>query len=317
MDFQTKVPVGEFKPALTYDSKVVLLGSCFVEHIGAKLDYYQFQNLVNPFGIIFNPVSISLLLERAVNKRMFTADDFFFSNGRWHAFELHSDCSRADRDLAMMHANQGVLELNDALREASHVVITLGTAWAYELRETRAVVANCHKQSQAMFEKVLLDTEAIRLQLGKIDHLVKSVNPDCSFTATVSPVRHLRDGVVENQRSKAHLITALHGHIEGTSQWSYFPSYEILMDELRDYRFYADDMLHPSGVAVNVVWQRFVASRMANSAKGVMKRVERVRRAQQHRPFDPDGEAHREFLIRLERDINELRAEFPHMNFTS
>ncbi|MBL7472893.1 GSCFA domain-containing protein [Robertkochia sediminum] len=315
MDFQTKVPIDRQMPAITYDAKTVLLGSCFVTHIGAKMGYYQFQNLVNPFGIIFNPYSIALLVERAINKRLFTADDLFFANGRWHGYELHSDCSRTDRDIAIKSANKGVLKLRKDITEASHLVITLGTSWVYSLKESGSVVANCHKQPQVLFEKTLLDVATVRAQLEKIDALVKSVNPDCAIIATVSPVRHLRDGMVENQRSKAHLLTALHEVIDTTAKWHYFPSYEILMDELRDYRFYADDMLHPSNVAINVVWERFSNAWIAEDAFDVMKRVERVRRAQQHKPFDPDGEAHRNFLKKLEEDINALTTEFPHMEF--
>lgn len=315
MNFQTRIPVSRQEPAITYDSKTVLLGSCFAAHMGEKLKYYQFDHLLNPFGVIFNPCSIGALIERAVNDRLFTVNDFFLSNGRWHCYELHSDCSHPDRELAVAEANAGVKALQKGLSAASHVLLTLGTAWVYTLKETGAVVANCHKQPQAVFEKVLLDTEAIRLELEKIDHLIKGVNPACTVVVTVSPVRHLRDGLVENQRSKAHLLAALHDFLDMASGWHYFPSYEILMDELRDYRFYADDMLHPSSLAVQVVWERFVQAWLAENTSGVMKQVDKVRRAQQHKPFDPAGEGHRKFLEKLEADIAVLTSAYPHMRF--
>lgn len=315
MKLQTPVPVERQEPALNYHSEVVLLGSCFVEHIGEKLEYFNFPSLANPFGVIFNPYSIANLIDRAVNRRFFTEEDSFFSNGRWHCFEVHSQGSHANREVFVNGLNRGLQSLRDKLEKATHLVVTLGTAWVYRHRELGRIVANCHKQPQKIFEKELLGVKEIILQFERIDHLVKSINPACTVIVTVSPVRHIKDGLVENQRSKAHLITAVHYSLESTLDWRYFPSYEILMDELRDYRFYANDMLHPSSLAVEVVWKRFAEAWLEDSTAPVMKRVDRIRKALRHKPFDPEGDAHRELLKKTGEEIDVLKREYPHMRF--
>lgn len=315
MKFQTQVPVKKGGPQIDYHARMVLMGSCFVEHIGEKLGYYQFQQFTNPFGVLFNPIAITGLLERVVNQRWFTKNDLFFSNGRWHSYELHSVCSHADAGLMLEMVNNSMLKLYEELQRASHFVLTLGTSWVYRYLDANSVVANCHKQPQNLFEKELLDIQEIVLQLEKADHLIKSMNPECTVITTVSPVRHIKDGIVANQRSKAHLIAAVHQFLETADAWSYFPSYEILMDELRDYRFYADDMIHPSPMAVEVVWLRFLEAWVAPGAHSVMEKTDRIRKGLKHKPFDPEGEAHLKFVNKLKEQINELVAEFPHMKF--
>ncbi|THD68769.1 GSCFA domain-containing protein [Robertkochia marina] len=315
MKFQTLVPVKKEDPQIDYHARMVLMGSCFVEHIGEKLEYYQFQQMTNPFGVLFNPMAITGLLERAVNQRWFTKNDLFFSNGRWHSYELHSVCSHADADHILETVNNNMLRLYGELQNASHFILTLGTSWVYRHLDTNRVVANCHKQPQRLFEKELLDIHEIELQLEKTDHLIKSINPDCAVITTVSPVRHIKDGIVANQRSKAHLIAALHQFLETVDTWSYFPSYEILMDELRDYRFYTDDMLHPSPMAVEVVWSRFLEAWVAPGTHSVMEKADRIRKGLKHKPFDPEGEAHLKFVKKIKQQIKELVTQYPHMKF--
>ncbi|WP_224491507.1 GSCFA domain-containing protein [Robertkochia flava] len=315
MKFQTPVPVNKQYPEIGYDSSVVLLGSCFVEHMGDKLGYYNFRSCTNPFGVLFNPYAIANLVERAVAQRGFIPDDTFYADERWNSFEVHSQCSRAQQEVFLDILNTGLSQLHEALHAASHLVITLGTAWVYRHVETNRVVANCHKVPQKAFVKELLDVQEIRLQLERIEHLVRGINTGCRVIVTVSPVRHIKDGVTENQRSKAHLIAALHDFLEDTSDWVYFPSYEILMDELRDYRFYADDMLHPSEMAVEVVWDRFVGSWMSSETLEVMKRVGGIRKGLAHRPFNPEGKAHLAFREKLRLEIQDLTSRYPHMQF--
>lgn len=315
MQLQTSVPVESQEPKINYESDLVLMGSCFVENMGGKMKYYNFKSLTNPFGIVFNPWSLVNLLERAVNQRMFSLKDIFFANGRWHSYEVHSVCSHPEQEVFLQDLNRQVKELHAKIKEASHIVLTLGTSWVYRHKETDRVVANCHKQPGQLFEKELLDIEEIVLQLEKADHLLKGVNPDSKLIATVSPVRHVKDGLAENQRSKAHLIAGLHQFLQNAASWSYFPSYEILMDELRDYRFYAGDMLHPSPLAVDIIWSRFKDAWVDEKAEEVMLKVDRIRKALQHRPFDPEGEAHQRFLAKMAREKAALLSAYPHMNF--
>ena len=249
MNFRTQIPISKSIHPIDYNSKIVSLGSCFAENMGEKFNYFKFENTINPFGIIFNPVSIEKIIEKAINGIAFTEKDVFFYNERWHCFDVHSDLSNANKEELLGNLNQILQATNKQLQEASHVIITYGTSWIYRENESNEIVANCHKVPQKQFSKELLSTEIIRESIEKTIDLIHSANPNCSIIFTVSPVRHIKDGFVENQLSKAHLISAIHSVLNSDHcklNTEYFPSYEIMMDELRDYRFYAEDMLHPS-----------------------------------------------------------------------
>ena len=224
--------------------------------MGEKFDYFKFQTTINPFGIIFNPVSIEKLVKRAVNRTIFTEADVFFHNDLWHSFGVHSECSQTDKEILLKQLNAAVEVMHSQIIEASHIVITYGTSWVYRLKTTNEMVANCHKVPQSEFTKEILSPETIAQSMQNTMDLIHQINPDCKFIFTVSPVRHTKDGFPENQRSKAHLMTAVHPIVLDNASSNYFPSYEIMMDELRDYRFYADDMLHPSQIAIDYIWIR-------------------------------------------------------------
>lgn len=292
------------------------MGSCFVEHMGERLRYFQFQTTENPFGVIFQPLALEKLLERACRLQDYDKADLFQHQELWKCFEVHSDLNALSSEILMANLNARLLETHDALRAATHVVITLGTAWAYRYRDTGALVANCHKVPQQSFEKELLPIAAIKSSLEHMYELIREMNPGAAVIFTVSPVRHLRDGFVENQRSKAHLIAALHQFLDESPEYCfYFPAYEILMDELRDYRFYASDMVHPSDQAVSYVWEKFCASWLDQQCIPVMKEVEQLRRGLAHRPFNPDAAAHKRFIAQLEEARNSLIQRFPYMDF--
>ncbi|MGL4383696.1 MAG: GSCFA domain-containing protein, partial [Flavobacterium sp.] len=267
MNFTTKIPITQNANPIDYNSKIVSFGSCFAENMGDKLLYYKFQTQVNPFGIIFNPFSIEKLIERVVLQRYFTKDDIFFFNERWHCYEVHSELSDADSEVFLSKLNQILLDTQKQLQQATHIIITYGTSWVYRHIETNAIVANCHKVPQKQFSKELLSIDSIQKSIQNTVSLIATLNPKCNFIFTVSPVRHLKDGFVENQVSKAHLIAAIYATTNTKQQTlNYFPSYEIMMDELRDYRFYADDMMHPSSMAIDYIWERFAATQIDASA---------------------------------------------------
>ena len=316
MKLQTIVPIPKSDFPMDYQSRILSLGSCFAENMGEKFEYFKFQNLVNPFGIIFNPVSLEKLIRRAMRKEYFTEADIFYHNERWNCYEVHSELSAADKDVFLQTLNQIVEMLERWLTEATHVILTLGTAWVYRNVESCEIVANCHKVPQKQFVKELLSVEDIQKSLVNIVALVRSVNKEAKFIFTVSPVRHIKDGFVENQQSKAHLLTALHQSFDfKTSEHSYFPSYEIMMDELRDYRFYAADMLHPSALAIQYIWERFGTFVISEACNSVMNEVEAVQKARQHRPFDPDSEDYRKFQQNLSVRIEKLQKTYPFMEF--
>ncbi|OMP31031.1 GSCFA domain-containing protein [Mangrovimonas sp. DI 80] len=316
MKLQTEIPL---KPQqhnlIDYNSRLILLGSCFVENIGEKLAYYKFQNTLNPFGILFHPFAIESLLLNAINDKEYTEEDVFFHNEQWHCYGAHSKLSASSKDDLLQNLNQSIQQTKQALETSSHIVITLGTAWIYRLIESDEVVVNCHKVPQKKFSKELLAIDAIAESLQAMVALAKSVNPEVSVIFTVSPVRHLKDGFVENTQSKAHLISAVHQVVEPRQQTCYFPSYEILMDELRDYRFYAEDMVHPNPTAINYVWERFKKVWFHGSTKPIMKIVDTVQKGMLHRPFNPNSEAHQGFLKVLKEKKEELVAQYPFMEF--
>ncbi len=315
MNFTTKIPISKSNSPIDYSSQIVALGSCFAENMGEKFDFYKFQNTTNPFGIIFNPVSIEKILERAIHLNYFTETDLFFHNELWHCYEVHSDLSHPNKEAMLSNLNRLLTEMNSKLATATHLFITYGTSWVYQLKASNAVVANCHKVAQDQFEKVILSVTQIENAIQNSIDLIQKLNPNCQVVFTVSPVRHIKDGFVENQRSKANLISAMHTSISQNPTSSYFPSYEIVMDELRDYRFYAQDLLHPNAVAIDYIWERFCQSNITDAAQQVMQEVESIQKGMAHRPFHPDSISHSKFLQKLKEKSAQLEAQYPYMKF--
>ncbi|MBW4359815.1 GSCFA domain-containing protein [Flavobacterium taihuense] len=323
MQFTTPIPIPKNSYPIDYSSKIVSLGSCFAENMGDKFQYFKFQSTINPFGIIFNPVSIERIIDRVVNEVLFTEDDVFFHNERWHCFEVHSDLSHSDKDKFLANLNQILTETKKQLQEVTHIIITYGTSWVYRNIEKNTIVANCHKVPQKQFAKELLTVATIQESIENTMCLIEKINPNCNFIFTVSPIRHLKDGFVENQRSKSHLITAIHNLLPiaiGTEICNlksaiYFPSYEIMMDELRDYRFYAEDMIHPSQVAIDYIWEQFKKSTIAETAYDTMEIVESIQKSLEHRPFNPNSESHKKFESKLKEKITKLVAQYSFMKF--
>jgi hypothetical protein len=315
MNFTTKIPIEKYQNPISYKSKILLLGSCFAENMGEKFNYFKFQNITNPFGIIFNAVSLEKLIKRCVEKNYFTENDIFFHNDLWHCFEIHSQLSNTDKILFLNELNTIIDTTNQQLIETSHFILTLGTSWVYRNIKTNEIVANCHKVSQKQFTKELLSIAEIEKSLLEIITLLQTVNPKCNFIFTVSPVRHIKDGFVENQRSKAHLITAIHSSNFQLPASSYFPSYEILMDELRDYRFYAEDMLHPNQTAIDYIWIKFFENYVAESEFETMNEICTIQKGLKHKPFNENSESHKKFLNNLESKMAKIQEQFPFITF--
>ena len=324
MQFTTKIPIQKSSFPIDYDSKVMLLGSCFAENMGKKFDYFKFQATTNPFGIIFNAVSLEKLIRRAVENRTFTENDIFFHNELWHCFEVHSELSNPDKNTFLNSLNSLIDATHQQLNDLTHIIITLGTSWVYRNIETNEIVANCHKVPQKQFTKELLSINQTEESLKSIVSLVHSINPNCNFIFTVSPVRHVKDGFVENSLSKAHLVSAIHSvlnqkfstSLELTNQnYIYFPSYEIMMDELRDYRFYAEDMLHPNQTAIDYIWIKFFENYISESEFGLMNEICSIQKGLQHRPFNPNTENHQKFLNQLDLRMKTIQNQYPFIKF--
>ena len=324
MQFTTKIPIQKSNFPIDYSSKIVLLGSCFAENMGEKFEYFKFQTVVNPFGIIFNPVSLEKLIRRSLEKRKFTENDIFFHNELWHCYDVHSELSNSDKSFFLNSLNDLINTTHQQLNDSTHTIITLGTSWAYRNIASNEIVANCHKVPQKEFTKELLSIQQIEESLESIISLVQSVNPNCKFIFTVSPVRHIKDGFVENTLSKAHLIAAIHlvlnkefsTSLELTTQnYIYFPAYEIMMDELRDYRFYSEDLLHPNQTAIDYIWIQFFENYISESEFGLMNDICSIQKGLKHRPFNPNTESHQKFLNQLDLKIKTIQNQHPFIKF--
>ena len=321
MQFRTPIPISESPFLIDYNTSIVSVGSCFAENMAEKFAYYKFPNCCNPFGIIFNPKSIERLLQRVVDKEYFAEKDIFFYNDLWHCFEVHSELSNPDKEAFLNSLNRLVDSTNKQITEATHFLFTYGTAWVYRNIESNQIVANCHKVPQKQFTKELLTVETIQTAIKSTINLIQSVNPEAKFTFTVSPVRHIKDGFVENTLSKAHLISAIHSAHSDSHRdsqliaYNYFPSYEIMMDELRDYRFYTEDMLHPNQLAIDYIWQCFKESSISKSALELMEEIEAIQKALSHRTFNPQSESHQKFVAKLQIRIANLSAKYPFIKF--
>lgn len=316
MDFRTTFSIEPQDPKIDYTSEVLSIGSCFVENIGNKLDFFQIPNLRNPFGILYHPAAIEKFIRRAVGSIKYTEAEVFHHNERWHSFDAHSVLSDEDREALVNKLNQQLHITGDYLKKATHLILTLGTARGYRLEETGEYVANCHKLPQRRFEKNLMPISEIIKNLRDIITILEAVNPVLTTILTVSPIRHIKDGFIENQQSKSHLIAAIHQlQKEKFHRLRYFPSYEIMMDDLRDYRFYAEDMVHPNSVAIDYIWKKFRDSWVSGESLPVMEEVKAIRSGLAHRPFYPDSQAHQIFLDKLHIRIENLKRQYPHLKF--
>jgi hypothetical protein len=317
MMFSTEVTIPEFARKIDYAKGTVFIGSCFSDNIGQKLVDLKFPTDVNPFGVLYNPVSIANSLTHLIAKRCFDESDLFRDQGIWNSFSHHSSFSDVDPGKALNKINERIEYSHRFLNGAEFLMITFGTAWAYQLEGTEQIVSNCHKVPASRFRRIKLGVDEIvenyRLLLEKL----WTFNPKLKVVFTVSPIRHWKDGAVENQVSKATLILAINELRQtfASEACSYFPAYELVMDELRDYRFYAADMLHLSDVAVNYIFERFQSVLISKEARQVAARISKVRKAMNHRPFNTGHEEYIRFVEANIQEINKLSFSFPNINF--
>ncbi|MEZ4841654.1 MAG: GSCFA domain-containing protein [Flavobacteriaceae bacterium] len=315
MIFRTEIPIKQQQPQIDYDGNVVLLGSCFSNNIGEKLNYFKFDTLINPYGIVFNPVAIENAIAESIEGKVYIQNDLIFFNELWLSLHHHTQFSSSKVDEVLTAINNNIELLHNALKNASHVILTLGTAWVYRYLKTDSIVANCHKIPQKEFQKELLTTEQVSTSLRNSIALIKKVNKNAVVIFTVSPVRHLKDGFIENQLSKAHLLSSIHEVITAEKNVHYFPSYEIMMDDLRDYRFYNEDMIHPNHTAIDYIWGKFTETWVSKDAYTVMNDVDTIQKGLAHKPFNPTSKQHQEFLKSIEQKINVLSKKYPSITF--
>lgn len=301
---------------ISYNDKVLLMGSCFVEHMGNMLNYHKFQALNNPFGIIFHPFPIVDLLERIIRNESFTEKDLFEHHDFWQSFQLHSSLSSDNPSELLEKLNTTLDHTHQFLKESKYLMITLGTAWGYQHESSENIVANCHRVSQQEFDKKLTSAQEIEAKLREVIQKLLFFNPFLNIVFTVSPVRHIRDGIVENNRSKSHLIAAIHNLTKTYDRLTYYPAYELVIDCLRDYRFYTADLVHPNDQAVMYIWKHFSETYLhQEETQSIIKITDEIQRGLAHRPMRPESEAYQKFKASLMKKMELLTHRYPFMNF--
>ena len=330
MDFMVNFEPAKIPFPINYREKILLIGSCFTEHIGTALKESKFSILQNPHGILFDPVSVCRgLISYADNKR-YTQADLFQLNEVWNSWHHHSRFSHIDKQEALRNMNASQEKAHEFLMQADWIIITLGSSFYYLLTDQavrpgemadntisdtgKAGVANCHRAPAQWFEKYLLTIPEILESLDLCVHRLLQLNPKLKIIFTVSPVRHLRDGVVENNRSKARLIEAVHHMVNKFDRLYYFPAYELVIDVLRDYRFYDIDLAHPNYMATDFVLRKFVDCCLDDEAKLLMEEMKKISLARKHRAFQPNTEAHRQFLRSSAARAKSLQDKYPFLD---
>lgn len=306
--------VSEYK--ITHQDDVLFMGSCFSEHIANRLNETKFNVDTNPFGIVFNPKSIATSFNRIIHKRYFKQDDVFEKEGLWFTLEAHSSVNAYAQNELLTNLNVLIDEWHQKLKSASFLIITFGSAFAYQHKQQEKIVANCHKLPQAEFEKVLLENHEIIVDFQELIEDLKLMNPQLKWLFTVSPVKHLRDGVVENTLSKAILIQAAHQLVKQNAHCFYFPAFEIVTDDLRDYRFYEADMAHPNSLAINYVWKKFSEVYFNEKTLVINEHVLKIHQAYHHKLFNQTTSSSVKFKHKFYQQCVTMQAQYPYLDLS-
>ncbi len=315
MKFRSELKIPSSVKKRDYSNRFLSAGSCFAAHMADKLAFYQFRVLANPTGVMYNPLSLLLMLEHLYGSRPVDETFLVQDEGLWHSLLHDSSFSAPDREEVLRRITQAHDQNRQGLLHSDTWLITLGTARVYHHIERQCPAANCHKIAADRFRRHLLSVDEIVEILEKIKQLAASINPDIFILFSVSPVRHLKDGFHENTLSKARLHLAIEQITENNDNTAYFPAWEILMDDLRDYRFYKPDLIHPSEMAVDYIWQKFSAAWMTGEALEIMKEVEAIRKGLAHRPLISEHPGHEAFIKHLKQRQERLCSRFPFMRF--
>ena len=308
MILQTEIKIQPLEQTISYGDGLLFLGSCFADEVGSICRGLGFDAVVNPFGVLYNPSSIVQSVERLGSGSLFTSDDVIMvGEGQYCTFSHNTAFWNSSEKVLLEQVNQSLTEAHTFFMRAKWVIVSLGTSWVFRDKETQKVVSNCHKLPSNQFERQFLSVEESTQFLSEMvrQHL------DKQFIFTVSPLRHLKDGLHENQLSKAALLLAVNEVCKVFGNAHYFPAYEILMDELRDYRFYKEDMVHPTEQAVRYIWERFTDFAIDLKEKPAMKAAAELKQMLQHRPLFPETVAFKRFEQLKEKKINELKRDFP------
>jgi len=302
--FQTPVEIPEFMWETGYSKKNVFVGSCFTENVGNRMAELKYNTDINPFGILYNPISVANALRFLLEEKEFKAEELIRQNGLWHSFYHHGRFSNSKADKTLENINKRISSSSAFLKSAGFLFVTFGTAWIYQYLETKQIVSNCHKIPAKKFGRIRLSVDEIVSVYTELLKKIRDVNPRLKVIFTISPIRHWKDGAIENQRSKSVLILAVDQIVRDFSEnCAYFPSYEIVMDELRDYRFYEKDMLHISELAVDYIWEKFENALIDKKSRNLSGEIQKINAAAGHRPINKYSN---EYILFLQKQLGRL-----------
>ncbi len=310
MKLTTPVSIPKSDVVLDHQNPSLLIGSCFAQNIGEKLIDHKFNTCINPHGIIFNPISIVNSLQRIIDSSPYLENELTEHNKKWLSLNHHSSFSSFKKEECLSQINDALECAHQHIQNTKTIFITVGSSWVYEF-EKIGVVANCHKIPNKQFSKRLLSVKEIITAFETIKNELKEYN----VVFTVSPVRHAKDGLHENNLSKSTLLLAINNLVEQNDNYSYFPAYELVIDELRDYRYYKNDLVHPTDLAVNYVWEKFSDCYFSESTQTINDKIQKIKIAVNHRPFNFNSDDHQKFIAKQTQEINTISKEYPFLNF--
>jgi hypothetical protein len=317
MQLMLQLDIPRLPKPITYTDNILLIGSCFTEHIADRLQHYKFKVLSNPHDILFNPLSVANSLDGYITGRQYKQEELFYLNELWNSWDHHTRFSDIDAQVALQNINTSQAKAREFIKHADWVIITLGSAFQYYLKDSGTPVGNNHRAPAQWFEKKLLSVDQIVNALRHTLQQLFETNPFAQVLFTVSPVRHIRDGVIDNNRSKARLIEAVHVLCEQYDKAYYFPAYELVIDILRDYRFYDIDFVHPNYLATTYVWEHFVKAAITPSIHDVMQQVQEIVTARSHRSRFPGTNAHKQFKESYAEKTIALMNKYPYLDLSA
>lgn len=314
-DFRTTVKIPDSTLEIDHKTPVGMIGSCFTDNIGKRMGRYKFSIDINPFGVVYNPASVGKSLGFLADRAQFNKVDLHYFNNQWFSFYHHTDFSDAAAEKALEKINNRLSRSSEFLRKARALFITIGTAWVFEHKKEGIIVSNNHKLPSNQFHRYRLSTDQVIKHLSLALQKLRKVNPSLRVVFTISPIRHWKDGAVENQLSKSTLVVAVHEIIRQYPYAEYFPAYEIMMDDLRDYRFYDDDMIHLSPTAIQYIWEKFRSVYISQQSERLMRKLEKVVKAFEHRPIKQGSANLKEFAEKTLARIQQLEQQHPFLDF--
>jgi hypothetical protein len=314
--FRTEVKIVPADHKISHRSGIMMIGSCFTENIGVRLSEYKFDVDINPFGIVYNPMSVNQNLEAVIAGKKYTVNDLYNYQDSWISFDHHSRFSFPEPEICLREINKRIANSYNRIKTLNYLIITFGTAWIYKIADSGRLVSNCHKLPASQFSRHLLKiNDIVPVYQNLIGNLVK-INPALRIIFTVSPIRHWKDGPVQNTVSKSTLILSIQEILKLFECTEYFPSYEIALDDLRDYRYYEEDMIHPNSQMTGYIWEKFSQAYFSDETLHVMKDIAKLNSALKHRPFRPGTPKHLEFLNSQLEFIQILKQKYPFLNFS-